>query len=242
MTEEIRINKYLSSVGYCSRRAADALAEAGRITVDGAVAGPGTKVSGGEVIAVDGKIIGQASDTGKVKRVVLAVNKPRGIVCSASDNDHAPIITEMVDYPERLFTIGRLDKESEGLILMTNDGELANRVTRTANGHEKEYIVKVDRLIREEDLDKMRRGMFLEELNRSTLPCEIRRLADDTFSIILKQGLNRQIRRMCADCGYQVQELKRIRIMNVLLGHLKPGCWKKIDPAWLNGSVKNGNV
>ena len=233
MNEEMRINKYLSSIGYCSRRAADELASNGRVTVNGKIAEPGTKVSGDEIIAVDGNIVGKASDTSEVKRVVLAVNKPRGIVCSASSNDHAPNIVDMVDYPERLFTVGRLDKDSEGLILMTNDGDLANKITKASNGHEKEYIVKVDRLIREAALDKMRGGMFLKELNKSTRPCTITRISDDEFSIILKQGLNRQIRRMCEECGYKVMILKRIRIMNVRLGTIKPGHWRKIDPEWL---------
>lgn len=234
MAEEIRINKYLSSMGYCSRREADRLVEAGLVSIDGKTAEPGSKVSGDEVISVDGTVIGQAKDTKKVKRVVLAVNKPRGVVCTTSDKDRAPTIVEMVNYPERVYPIGRLDKDSEGLILMTNDGSLVNRISRVENGHEKEYEVEVDKPVTEAFLKKMRGGMFLKELEKSTKPCTVERMDTYSFRIVLTQGLNRQIRRMCEECGYKVIRLKRIRIMGIRLGSIKEGRWKKIDPEWLN--------
>lgn len=229
----MRINKYLSEMGVCSRREADRLIEAGRITVDGNAVEPGTKLTGNEVVALDGEVIGQAKDTSSVKKVVLAVNKPRGVVCSASDKDRAPTIVDMVDYPERVYPIGRLDKDSEGLILMTNDGTLANEITKTSGHHEKEYDVKVNKPITEAFLKKMRGGMYLKELDKSTLPCEVIKTGDDTFTIVLTQGLNRQIRRMCEECGYRVLTLKRTRIMNIRLGRLKPGTWKKIEADWI---------
>lgn len=234
MEEEIRINKYLSSMGYCSRREADRLVEAGLVNIGDRVAMPGDKVTEGVKVTVGGKLIGEAKDTKKIKRVVLAVNKPRGVVCTTTDNDRAPTIVDMVDYPERVYPIGRLDKDSEGLILMTNDGDLVNRVSKASNYHEKEYEVEVDRVITEPFLRKMRGGMYLKDLDRSTRPCEVHRLTAYSFSIVLTQGLNRQIRRMCEECGFKVTKLKRVRIMSIRLGSIKEGKWKKIDPEWLN--------
>jgi len=221
-------------MGYCSRREADRLVEAGLVVIDGETAVPGSKVSGTEKIMVDGKLIGEAKDTTKVKRVVLAVNKPRGIVCTTSDKDKAPNIVDMVDYPARVYPIGRLDKDSEGLILMTNDGELVNKVSKASTYHEKEYEVEVDRPINEPFLKKMRGGMYLKDLDKSTRPCKVERIDTYNFRIVLTQGLNRQIRRMCEECGYNVIRLKRVRIMGIRLGSLKEGKWKKIDPEWLN--------
>lgn len=232
--EEIRINKYLSSMGYCSRREADRLIESGKVMIDGEPAVPGSKLIGGEKITVDGKLIGRTEDTAGIKRVVLAVNKPRGIVCTTTDNDRAVNIVDIVDYPERVYPIGRLDKDSEGLILMTNDGTLVNEVLKASNYHEKEYEVEVDKPLTEAMLKKMRGGMYLKELDKSTRPCEVTRTGVRTFNIILTQGLNRQIRRMCEECGYQVLTLKRIRIMGIRLGSIKEGKWKKINPEWLN--------
>jgi len=234
MSEEIRINKYLSSMGYCSRREADRLIEAGLVTIGERTALQGDKVSGNEIIAVEGKVIGRAEDTDTIKRVIIAVNKPRGVVCTTSDRDRAPKITDLVDYPERVYPIGRLDKDSEGLILMTNDGELANEITKASGKHEKEYVVTVDRTITDAALKKMSGGMYLKELNKSTRPCEVKRIDSVTFDIVLTQGLNRQIRRMCQECGYKVVTLKRVRIMGVRLAGIKEGRWKKIDPEWLN--------
>lgn len=232
--EEIRINKYLSSMGYCSRREADRLIEAGKVMINGNAAVPGSRLTGGERITVDGKLIGKAEDTKKIKRVVLAVNKPRGVVCTTSDNDRAPNIIDMVEYPERVYPIGRLDKDSEGLILMTNDGKMVNEILKSSNYHEKEYEVEVDRPITEAALKKLREGMYLKELDKSTRPCEVVRTGARTFNIILTQGLNRQIRRMCGECGYEVVKLRRIRIMGIRLGSIKEGRWKKINPEWLS--------
>lgn len=232
--EEMRINKYLSTMGYCSRREADRLIEQGVVCIDGQKAVPGSKISGGEIVTVGGKIIGRADDAAKVKKVVLAVNKPRGVVCTTTDNDRAPNIVDFVDYPERVYPVGRLDKDSEGLILMTNDGDLVNEILKASNFHEKEYEVEVDKPLTEAALKKMREGMYLKELDKSTRPCDVERTGARTFNIVLTQGLNRQIRRMCAECGYEVVKLKRIRIMGVRLGSVKEGKWKKINPEWLN--------
>lgn len=232
--EEMRINKYLSSMGYCSRREADRLIEDGKVLIDGVTAVPGTRLQGGETVTVDGKLIGRSEDAARIKRVVLAVNKPRGVVCTTSDNDRAVNIVELVNYTERVYPIGRLDKDSEGLILMTNDGALVNEILKSSNYHEKEYEVEVDRPVTEAALKKMRDGMYLKEIDRSTRPCDVERTGARTFNITLTQGLNRQIRRMCAECGYQVIKLRRIRIMGVRLGSIKEGKWKKINPEWLN--------
>lgn len=234
MTEEIRINKYLSSMGVCSRREADRLIEGGHVTIDNKKAETGSRLKGGEVVCVDGKVIGRAEDTRSVKRVVLAVNKPRGYVCTASDRDRAPKVTDLIDYPERVYPIGRLDKDSEGLILMTNDGALANEITKASGNHEKEYIVTVDKIVNDAFVKKMSQGMYLKDLDKSAAPCKVERVDLHTFSIVLTQGLNRQIRRMCEELGYKVLTLKRIRIMSVRLGSIKEGKWKKIDPRWLN--------
>jgi len=230
MSEEKRINKYLSEMGVCSRREADRMIEEGRVTVAGNKALPGQKLTGDEEVCVDGKVIGSLHDAKKVKKVILAVNKPVGVVCTSSDKDRATTITEMMqEYPERLFPVGRLDKDSDGLILMTNDGDLANEIAKARNYHEKEYIVKVNKPITQAFLKKMGGGMYLKELNASTRPCEIEAISDNEFRIVLTQGLNRQIRRMCEECDYRVLKLTRVRIMNVRLGRLKPGTWKRID-------------
>lgn len=221
-------------MGVCSRREADRLIEAGLVFIDGKKAEPGDKLYGGETIKVEGKIIGNTEDAAQKKRVVLAVNKPKGVVCTTTDNDRAPNIVDMVDYPDRVYPIGRLDKDSEGLILMTNDGELVNEILKSKNNHEKEYEVEVDRVISEDVLRKLAGGIYLKDLDRSTKPCKIKRTGTRTFNIILTEGLNRQIRRMCEECGYEVVKLKRVRIMGVMLGTIKEGKWKKINPEWLN--------
>ena len=233
-SEGIRINKYLSSMGICSRREADRLIEGGHVTIEGNTAEPGSRLSGNEVVCIDGKVIGKAKDTKSIKRVVLAVNKPRGYVCTTSDKDRAPKITDLIDYPERVYPIGRLDKDSEGLILMTNDGTLANEITKASGNHEKEYVVTVDKIVTDAFVKKMSQGMYLKDIDKSAKPCKVERIDLHTFSIVLTQGLNRQIRRMCEELGYKVLTLKRVRIMSVRLGSIKEGKWKKIDPEWLN--------
>ena len=220
----LRLNKYLSEAGVCSRREADRLIEQGRVKVDGTPVTVGMQVDEHAQITVDGKAVGEK----KQKTILIAVNKPRGIVCTTSDKDRAENIVDMLSYPERIYPIGRLDKESEGLILMTNQGDLVNKIMRSTNAHEKEYIVTVDKVLTDEFMKQMSEGVWLEELERKTLPCKVRKQGERRFSIILTQGLNRQIRRMCQACGYRVHLLRRVRIMNIQLGGLKTGEYRKV--------------
>ena len=222
--EEIRINKYLSDRGICSRREADRLIREGKVLVDGKPAQTGMKIREDQIVVCDGK------QEERPERVLLAVNKPRGVVCTTSDKDRAMNIVEMVNYPLRVYPVGRLDKDSEGLIFLTNQGELVNQMMRGAYGHEKEYVVRVDKPLTGEFARKMEAGVYLKELNVTTRPCKVRITGEREFHIILTQGLNRQIRRMCAAFGYRVRELCRIRIMNVRLGSLKTGTWRKVTP------------
>ena len=226
--EPIRLNKYLSEQGVCSRREADRLIEAGKGTIVGRKAGMGEKVTGQEKIVCDGKPVGQGAGEKKVKPVLLAVNKPRGVVCTTSDKDRAMNVVELIHYPDRVYPVGRLDKDSEGLLLMTNQGDLANEIMHAGNFHEKEYIVTVDKVLTDEFIKQMSEGVWLEELERKTLPCKVRKQGERRFSIILTQGLNRQIRRMCQACGYRVHLLRRVRIMNIQLGGLKTGEYRKV--------------
>lgn len=206
-----RINKYLSEVGYCSRRAADKLIEEGRVTINGKVPEMGTKITEGDEVRVDGQLI----TTPDKKLVYLALNKPVGIVCTTDTRREKNNIIDFMKYPERIFPIGRLDKPSEGLILLTNDGDIVNKILRARNHHEKEYIVTVDRPIRPNFVAKMSNGVPI--LDQVTRKCVVERLSKHTFRIILTQGLNRQIRRMCEYLGYEVVKLKRVRIMNIEL-------------------------
>ena len=232
--EEIRLNKYLSEMGICSRREADRLIEAGKVLVDGKTALMGMKIQSGQTVVCDGKKVGDISGSGSEKRrskpkpVLLAVNKPKGIVCTTSDKDRAMNIVELVKYPERVYPVGRLDKDSEGLIFLTNQGDLVNRMMRSSNNHEKEYVVQVNKAVTEEFVKKMEAGIWIEELNVTTKPCKVTATGRREFHIILTQGLNRQIRRMCETLGYHVQSLCRIRIMNVHLGNLKTGTFRKV--------------
>lgn len=161
--------------------------------------------------------------------VLLAVHKPRGVVCTASDKDRAPNIVDMIHYPVRVYYVGRLDKDSEGLVLMTNEGDLVNKVMRSGNAHEKEYRVTVDRPVTEDFLNRMRKGIYLKDLDRTTLPCQAAKVGEREIRVILVQGLNRQIRRMCAACGYQVRRLVRTRVMNIRLDGLKKGEYRRIE-------------
>ena len=219
---EIRLNKFLSESGICSRREADRLIEAGKVLVDGTAASMGMKILPGQRVVCDGVPVGE-----KDRPVLLAVNKPRGIVCTTSVKDRAENIVEFLHYPIRIYPVGRLDKESEGLLLMTNQGELMDRILRARNGHEKEYRVTVDHPITEEFLKKMGSGVPI--LDTVTRPCEVKRLGEREFGIILTQGLNRQIRRMCEALGYRVVKLCRIRIMNLTLDSLKPGAYREVS-------------
>lgn len=220
---EERINKFLSNAGVCSRREADRLIEAGRVIIDNAPAVCGSKVCDGQKVFVDGKLI-----TGDNNKVFIAFNKPKGVVCTTGDGQGGISITDYINYPVRIYPVGRLDKESTGLIFLTNEGELSDKILRSRNGHEKEYEVTVDRTVTEEFVSRMAKGVYLEELDRTTKPCVVERTGFKTFRIILTQGLNRQIRRMCATLGYNVVELKRIRIMNVVLGDLQEGKYREL--------------
>lgn len=235
----IRLNKYLSEAGICSRREADRLIEAGRVTVDGVRAVPGMKVSEEQKICVGKKVI-----QGAEQKVVLAVNKPAGIVCTGDMKVKNNII-RFLHYPVRVTYAGRLDKDSEGLLIMTNDGDLINGMMRARYAHEKEYKVRVNKEVTPEFIEKMSRGVHIRDkeknLDAVTRPCTVKKTGKYTFSIILTQGLNRQIRRMCEALGYKVDVLKRIRIMNVELGDLKPGQVRELTEQELKelyGTVK----
>ncbi|MFS4482597.1 pseudouridine synthase [Hyunsoonleella sp. 2307UL5-6] len=208
-----RINKFLSEAGYCSRRAADKLIEAGRVTINGIVPEMGTKIAPNDVVAVDGEIIKNTKEA----FVYIAFNKPVGIVCTTDTTVEKNNIIDFINYPKRIFPIGRLDKPSEGLILLTDDGDIVNKILRASNNHEKEYLVTVDKPISQTFIQRMSGGIYLEELKQTTKKCKVERLNSTTFKIILTQGLNRQIRRMCDYLNYEVQTLKRVRIMNIKL-------------------------
>ncbi len=219
----VRLNKYLSDAGYCSRREADRLIEAGRVCVDGIRALPGCKVEPDQKVTVDQKPIKREEEL-----ILLAVNKPAGVVCTTQKHRGETNIYELLQYPKRIFSIGRLDKDSEGLLLMTNYGEISNKIVRAENYHEKEYLVTVNRDIQPEFLRKLSRGVRLEELDVKTRPCKVEQVGKRKFRITLTQGLNRQIRRMCDALGYKVTRLLRVRIMNIELGSLKPGEYRRV--------------
>ena len=225
--EKIRINKYLSEVGFCSRRAADRLLEEGRITINGRVPELGTKVSDEDEIFVDGKTIKKVEE----EFVYIAFNKPVGIVCTTDTKREKNNIVDYINHPKRIFPIGRLDKPSEGLILLTSDGDIVNKILRAKNNHEKEYYVRVNKPITEKFLEKMRNGVPI--LDTVTKKCEVEKIDTMNFRIVLTQGLNRQIRRMCEHLGYEVKKLKRIRIMNIKLD-LPVGKWRDLTPQEMN--------
>jgi 23S rRNA pseudouridine2604 synthase len=220
-SNKTRINKYLSEAGYCSRRAADKLIEQGRVTINGVVPEMGTKISTGDVVKVDGELIKEP----KGKSTYLAFNKPVGIVCTTDTGVEKDNIIDYINYPKRIFPIGRLDKPSEGLIFLTDDGDIVNKILRARNNHEKEYLVTVDKPITIDFLNRMRRGIPI--LDTVTRECEVFEVSTYQFRIILTQGLNRQIRRMCEYLDYRVKKLKRIRIMNVHLD-VPVGQWRDL--------------
>lgn len=225
-TDTSRINKYIASSGLCSRREADRLIEEGRVTVNDIVAESGMQVCGDDVVLVDGKnIIPETND------VYIAFNKPLGITCTTDSRDPSNII-DYIGYPERIFPIGRLDKNSSGLILLTNDGSIVNTLLRAENNHEKEYQVTVDRPYDDKFIKEMQSGVPV--LGQITLPCKINRVSARVFRIILHQGLNRQIRRMCEYEGYKVVKLRRIRFMNINLGTLGTGQWRYLTAKEVN--------
>ena len=208
----IRINKYLSEVGYCSRREADRLIKKGKVTINGAIPEIGAKVEEGDEVEVEGQIVKKST---KQKNIYLAFNKPVGIVCTTDRRVEPNNVIDFIKYPERIFPIGRLDKPSEGLIFLTNDGDIVNKILRSRNHHEKEYIVSVNRPINRDFVQSMSNGVKI--LDTITKDCFVQQLGPKKFKIILTQGLNRQIRRMCESLGYRVQSLKRVRIMNIKL-------------------------
>ncbi|GED29912.1 23S rRNA pseudouridine(2604) synthase RluF [Brevibacillus centrosporus] len=216
----MRINKYISETGFCSRRESDKLIEAGRVTINGRLAELGSTVSPGDDVRVDGNPLGA-----KKKSVYIALNKPVGITCTTELHVKGNII-DFVNHPERIFPIGRLDKDSQGLILLTNDGDIVNKILRAENNHEKEYIVTVDKPITPLFIQGMSGGVRI--LGTITKPCKVTKISDRVFKIVLTQGLNRQIRRMCQAFGYQVRQLKRVRIMNIELGELRVGQWRDL--------------
>lgn len=235
MEEEVRINKYLSEIGYCSRRAADKLIEQGRVTINGRVPEMGTKITSKDDVRVDGKSLHNANE----ELDYIAFNKPIGIVCTTDTRVEKDNIIDYINYPKRIFPIGRLDKPSEGLILLTNDGDIVNKILRSGNDHEKEYIVRVNRPLTPDFIQKMGNGVPI--LDTISKKCKVEAIDDFTFNIILTQGLNRQIRRMCEFLDYKVVKLKRIRIMNIHLdipvGEWRPLTQKELDE--INRLVEN---
>ena len=231
-----RLNKFISESGYCSRRAADKLIEEGRVKINGSVPELGTKVLPGDSVSVDGKKIG-AMPANKSDRVYIAYNKPIGITCTTERHVRGNII-DAIGHKERIFPIGRLDKPSEGLIFLTSDGDIVNKILRAENAHDKEYIVTVDKPISERFVERMSRGVPI--LGTITKPCIVKAQSKFVFRIILTQGLNRQIRRMCEYLDYDVKKLKRSRIMSVELEKLKPGEWRNLtdkEMAEINNAV-----
>lgn len=221
--EELRVNKYLARCGVCSRREADRLIAQGEVLVNGEPAQPGMTVGEGDEITVQGRRVSGIRDS-----VVLAFYKPFGVTCTERDAHAEKTIFDLVQYPVRVTYAGRLDRESEGLLLLSNDGDLIQAMMKGANRHEKEYLVKADKEITPEFLRKMAGGIYLEELDATTRECRVWKTGKDTFRIILTQGMNRQIKRMCAACGYRVRHLKRVRVMHVTLGDLKPGEYREL--------------
>ena len=222
-----RLNKFVADSGYCSRREADRLIAEGRVQVDGRPGALGDRVLPGMRVTVDGQSL-----SGRGEKVYIALNKPAGIVCTTDPREPMNVV-DYLDYPIRIFPVGRLDKDSEGLLLMTSDGEIINRILRAAGGHEKEYEVEIDRPVTKEFVEKMSAGVSI--LDTVTLPCRVRRTGEKSFNIILVQGLNRQIRRMCEALGCNVVRLRRIRIMNIRLGAMRPGQWRELSEEELSG-------
>lgn len=236
---DMRINKYLSEAGVCSRREADRLIENGAVKINNKLPQIGQKVATGDVVTVNGKVVKIQE-----KIILLALNKPVGIECTTDKNNKDNIV-DFVKYPERVYPIGRLDKNSEGLILLTNRGEISDKMMRGSNYHEKEYVVTVDKKINSEFISKMSSGVHIVDeehnLNLITRKCKVSKISDNTFSIVLTQGVNRQIRRMCSACGYNVTKLKRIRIMNIHLDGIQKGKYREVSKEEYNKLMESLN-
>ncbi|MBP3651659.1 MAG: pseudouridine synthase [Clostridia bacterium] len=231
-----RLNKYIADSGYCSRREADRLIQEGKVKINGRVAGLGDRVLPGMKVVCDGKSL-----SGDGEKVYIMLNKPRGIVCTADPREPMNVV-DYVGYPIRIFPVGRLDKDSEGLLLLTSDGEIVNRLLRAAGGHEKEYEVEVDKPLTREFMENMMKGVPI--LNTVTLPCKLRRTGARSFNLVIVQGLNRQIRRMCEALGYTVQKLRRVRINTLRIGNLQPGQWRELSEGELHAlldSIKDSS-
>ena len=230
--EDVRLNKFMADCGHCSRREADRLIEAGKVHVNGKVAEMGMRVTDDDKVTVDGKVLKREERT-----ILLIFNKPPGITCTASKDDETNVV-DYVNYPKRVYPIGRLDKYSEGLLLLTNRGDLVNGIMRSRYGHEKEYIVTVDRVVDDELLRRLSSGVYLKELDVTTKPCKCQKVARNKLSMIITQGLNRQIRRMCEACGCRVTKLKRVRILDIELGDLPVGEYREATEKELNSVLK----
>ncbi len=227
----MRLNKFISETGVCSRRQADQWIAAGRVTCNGLPAALGTKVGDGDEVRIDGELVGS-----KKPPIYIALNKPVGITCTSEAHVDGNVV-DLIGHQERIFAIGRLDKDSEGLILLTNNGDIVNEILRSENNHEKEYIVTVDRPITDLSLRMMASGVRI--MGEMTKPARVSRVDQKTFRIVLTQGLNRQIRRMCSALGYKAQRLQRVRIINIHLGALGVGQWRNLTPAELAGLLPN---
>ena len=234
----MRLNKFLASIGVCSRREADKAIEAGRVMINGQVVELGATVGDEDLVSFDGRYIGMGKDVEKIKPIIIAFNKPEGLVCTTSDNDGAMNVVDYIGMKERIYPVGRLDKDSSGLLLLTNQGSLTNSLLRAANYHEKEYIVKVNKDIDDAFINKMANGIYLYELKTKTRKCKVKKLNKNTFSIVLTQGLNRQIRRMCLVCGMKVQKLNRVRIVNIKLDGLAVGDYRNLSDEEVNKLYK----
>lgn len=231
--EQIRLNKFLSDAGYCSRREADRLVEQGVVKVNGKTAVMGQKVTINDSIMVKGKNISREEE-----QILIALNKPVGIECT-TDLNNPDNIVDFINFDKRIYPIGRLDKNSQGLILLTNDGSIVNNILKGSNYHEKEYVVTVDKPVTDDFIKKMSTGVWI--LDQVTRPCKVTKVKKHVFNIVLTQGLNRQIRRMCGELGYNVQKLKRIRIMNIELGNLPVGQYRKVTDSELKELMRNFN-
>ena len=227
----MRLNKFLASIGVCSRREADKAIEAGRVMINGQVVELGATVGDEDLVSFDGRYIGMGKDVEKksYRKDTNLFKKPEGLVCTTSDNDGAMNVVDYIGMKERIYPVGRLDKDSSGLLLLTNQGSLTNSLLRAANYHEKEYIVKVNKDIDDAFINKMANGIYLYELKTKTRKCKVKKLNKNTFSIVLTQGLNRQIRRMCLACGMKVQKLNRVRIVNIKLDGLALGDYRNLS-------------
>lgn len=228
----MRLNKHISETGYCSRREADRLIAEGRVLLNGKKPGIGAQVAEGDEVRVDGQTLRARPNKGARRHVYIALNKPVGITCT-TESDVKGNIVDFVGHEQRIFPVGRLDKDSEGLILLTSNGDIVNEILRSENNHEKEYLVAVSQPVTDEFLRAMARGVRIH--GQMTKPCRTRRIAKYGFGIVLTQGLNRQIRLMAEALGYKVTQLRRVRVVNIRLGHLKPGQWRNLTDQELRG-------